>query len=304
MQPSARREYAITLAGGWRGQVLVDDSASTPSTAASNSLSGWRDWLQQLVDRPESLPGYQSVKYSAINEVVRARLGPSDSAATIIEVICKRSSPRGLVSRAMGIMGQSRARRNFRRGRALAERGLATAAPLALIEQSSRGESWIVTEYLPDLTDLDQIALTTLPNLGPRAAYRLKKGCILAVAELFAALERHAMHHRDLKATNILLSDAAATGSKHPRAYLVDLDGLRLRSWRRERDGRRRLMRLAASLAEYPTITRTDYARFLRQLAADGQWKQQMRSLALAAERYNRTADRRRGKKWETYGTK
>lgn len=294
------REYPLVLDRSWRGRVLITHPINDNEPAAAQLLSAWRDWLGRLIADPGSLPGYQQLKYSPVNEVILAIFADRAAGATGLEVICKRSSPRGPASGLLGLIGRSRGRRNFIRAKALADRGIGTAAPLAFLERRAGGESWIITEYLRNTVDLDQIALTRLPNLPPRECFRLKVRCISAVAELFSALDRHGMHHRDLKATNVLLSNSAGDSPGECHAFLVDLDGLRLSAWRRASSRRQRLTRLAASLVEYRAITRSDYARFLRRLLPGDDWRTQLRALAPAARRYNRAAETRRQRKWSS----
>lgn len=306
----------IALDGGWRGRI-VDLARGEEVTPC---LEDWRAWLLRLVDDPGQLPDYTALKQSRENEVLRARLG-TDGRGPL--VICKRSTPSGMMARLGLVVGRSRARRNFDWGILLGRVGIGTASPLAFIERRGGAESWLVTEYLDDVIDLDAIALTKLPHLNPTEARARKSAVIAAVARLFCDLEREKLHHRDLKATNILIRgwDAGGFGgcqsapaTQAMRAVLVDLDGLRVRARAAVRDRRQRLMRLAASLVDYPTITRTDYARFLRLLhlsERDGRecagsadrrtekdWKVEFRELAAAAGKYNRAASRRFDRKW------
>jgi len=277
--------------------VAAADSAESSGPAEARAdLELWRRWLSWLVTDASRLPGFVQLKYSSVNEVIKAMLSDIPDARSGRPVIAKRSSPGGLAARIMAVAGRSRARRNFHRGLRLARLGIGTAAPLAFVERPAGGESWLVTEYLADLVELDQIALTELPQMSPRDALRRKRVLIAEVARLFVQLRVHRIHHRDLKATNILVS-GWRTGTE-VRAFLVDLDGLRERSWRPIRHGRQRLMRLAASLAEYPSVTRSDYCRFLRSVVGADAWQAEWRRLQWAGAAYNASAEVRRGRKW------
>ncbi|UCF33680.1 MAG: hypothetical protein JSV78_15245 [Phycisphaerales bacterium] len=82
---------------------------------------------------------------------------------------------------------------------------------------------------------------------------------------------------------------------------LVDLDGL-TRRFSAEKGRRQRLVRLAASLAEYHTVSASDRARFLKRyrhqagLHPSG-WRAEWRKLASSVAAYNRRAKaRKRGK--------
>ena len=134
---------------------------------------------------------------------------------------------------------------------------------------------------------------------------QVKSALLAAVVDLCARLEADGLYHRDLKASNILLADWV--GRDGPvRPYLVDLDGvLRRPRWRAARRWRP-LVRLAASLADHVSITRTDYARFLKAyLAVSGErsedWKPRFRSLGRQMDEYVRRARLRKTDKLDGF---
>jgi tRNA A-37 threonylcarbamoyl transferase component Bud32 len=106
--------------------------------------------------------------------------------------------------------------------------GIATPAPLALIEERCgplRRRAWLISEFCP----------------GPNLLSHLSADCAppdeeaTAIVAVFAALYRHRISHGDLKATNLLWEEG--------RVVVIDLDGVvqhrsaaaHARAWRRDR---------------------------------------------------------------------
>ena len=287
-----------TLPGGWRA-VLWLNEGNDPVL---------HEWVAKTTDPPH-LSGYALLKYSASAHVFRADAPPGIGVA---QVVCKLSR-----ASSWGRFASSRASKNARRAQVLLSAGIGTAKPLAVLERGR--ESWLISEYLPELVDLDQFALTVVPRLDPFEVHRLKAAAINHVADLFARLLAAGLHHRDLKASNILISGSLAstgmmqTPSRHVSesrddlpAVILDLDGLRTWTLRRKAAERGRVTRLAASLLQYRSITRADYARFLRTyLAATnrdvGDWRTWFSQVASAASEYNRLAVARNSSKLGGY---
>lgn len=296
----------IHLPDGWIGRVLTRCQGVASHHAEPLELpdvNQWRGWLGELIANPAGMPGYAALKYSKTGEVFRARLPVGDKA---IDVICKQSRLRGLRRRIAGMLRPSRARRNFDRALSLLRADINTARPLALIERRlRRGETWLISEYLPDLIDLDHVTLRRLPGVDPNQARGIKDGIVNALIDVLDGLERHGLTHRDLKASNILMRHWDGDGGQ-ASAWLVDLDGLR--GGGRRATGRRRqqLARLAASLRGYDSVTRADHCRFLkgylsRQAVGADAWKQHFRRLAHQAADYAVRAQRRKTHKLDGY---
>ncbi|MEK7710531.1 MAG: lipopolysaccharide kinase InaA family protein, partial [Planctomycetota bacterium] len=202
----------ITLPAGWTGKVLTechDVTLDGDSPLRPPAIDPWRDWLAVLVEDSRRLPACKTLKYSGSVEVLRAQLPATvGSNENPLLVVCKRTALRGLVDRALAACRPTRARRNFDRAMQLLNAGIGTALPLALIERrSSDRSSWLVSACLTNVVDLDRVALTLLPRLERSAARAAKTATARAVADFFARLHRAGLHHRDLKASNILLAD-------------------------------------------------------------------------------------------------
>ncbi len=286
----------ITLAEGIRGEVLT--VCRRPRRGLPENLGtveDWRPWLTQLVADHSRLSGYAGLKYSRNAEVFRARFARQDNEP--IDVVCRFNRIDG---KGIPIFGQrSRSARNFGRGLRLLQTGIDTAMPLARLEHASgRGPSWWVTEYVADVIDLDQIVLMQLPQLDPRASHKVKADISNAIVELFVRLDDARLFHRDLKASNVLFINW--DGQKGPpQPILVDLDGLHGRRWWNRRRRWQPLIRLAASLKDYSSLTRSDFARFLGQyLRRNGtpamEWKARFRQLAQDATEYALSSQRRK----------
>lgn len=122
----------------------------------------------------------------------------------------------------------SRAWHSWREGHRLQFFGIATPAPLALVEERIgplRRRAWLITEYCPGKNLLEHLAVDCAPPDAEAAA----------LAGLFAAMQRMLISHGDLKATNLLWHDG--------KVFVIDLDATVQhrspaawqRAWRRDR---------------------------------------------------------------------
>lgn len=295
----------IELADGLRGEVLTQCHAPALSRQSSRllpSVEVWRTWLTQLVADYTALTGYSTLKYSRNGEVFRACLPMRQSEP--LDVVCRfnRTGDQGI-----SILGRpSRAARSLGRALRLLEVGIETAVPLAWIERKSHPrQSWLVTEYVADLVDLDQIVLSLLPQQDRRSSHKLKVGISEALVELVVRLEDAGLYHRDLKASNILFTHWDGRGGT-ARPMIVDLDGLhRLQWWNRRRQWQP-LIRLAASLMDYSALTHTDFARFLHRYlrrvdTSSMEWKAHFRRLADRASEYAERSQLRKSHKLDGF---
>lgn len=300
------RIETIRLSGGWRGKVLTGPVRG-PKPASGESQhrtlpdpDHWRAFLQKLITAPDALPDYAVLKFSRGGKVFRATFAIGECS---IAVIAKQSRLSGLRKHLSVAFSGTREARNFRRGLTLFASGVSTALPLAWLERRRpRREAWLITEFLDDLVDLDQVALGLLANLPRADRARIGRNVVSAVSDLLAALDDIGLTHRDFKASNVLLRN---WGEKHGpvSALLVDLDGISKAS---QRTRWQPIVRLAASLLAYPAVTRTDYARFLRaylSAGADGQadWKSHYRRIAAASAGYVQRAHGRKSHKLDGY---
>ena len=296
----------IRLPDRWSGLVLTGcpDATSTESSGRNlPTLAQWRPLLSQLVADPASLPGCEVLKFSKNGQVLRAQFVTHDLS---LNVICRQARARGLRRRVATLIRGPRERRNFNRALMLLEAGINTALPLAVIQRRvPRREAWLLTEFVENLTDLDQMALQHLPRMEAKRRRKTKDAIVTTLLDLLTRMERRNLSHRDLKASNILLVNWDK-GDGPASAWVVDLDGFGHAGSTRPGVQRRPLIRLAASLLGYRSITRSDYARFLRSYleqrgAPREAWKQHFLELAEQAEDYVVRAERRKTHKLDGY---
>ena len=296
----------VALDGVWSGFVLASGVAEISPHERRDRLptaEDWRSFLNQLVTDAAELPGYAPLKFSPSVEVIRGLI--SCAAGEPVAVVCKRARHTSARRRVLRALGASRERRNFERALRLLRGGINTAQPLALIERRAPPATWLVTRYIPNLVDLDQVALARLARVESLSLRSVKNAIIASVAELCTQIEREGLIHRDLKASNILLEHW--DGRDGPvRTILVDLDGLRPPRLWESRHNQRALLRLAASLAEHSWVTPTDRCRFLRAYlrqtsARPREWKGRFRAMQGPVMEYLRRARRRKSQKLDGY---
>lgn len=149
--------------------------------------------------------------------------------------------------------------RSWMFGQGLRERGLPSPRPLLVLHRHRGGlayEGYLLTEKICDAQDLHQF-MASLNAVASSERRVLLRRRIDQVAQLIRELHRRQLSHRDLKASNLLLT--AKNG-----LWLIDLVGIvdyaRLPRSRRVQN----LARLHASFHRSDLLTRTDKLRFLR----------------------------------------
>jgi tRNA A-37 threonylcarbamoyl transferase component Bud32 len=179
-------------------------------------------------------------------------------AGTVRPVIYKRFRVTARSDPWLTLLRRSPALRSWINGHGLRERCLPTARPLAVFHRQHGPlayEGYLLTEKIPEAVDLHRFvaSLTDLDEAERRCCLRRR---IEQVARLVSELHRRQLSHRDLKASNVLVSGDAV--------WLIDLVGVapyrRLSRRRRVQN----LARLHASFQNNPKLTRSDKLRFLR----------------------------------------
>ncbi len=294
--------YLAVDVENWKGEVLVQPAGEAGLPIHPNLGKRWREWLSSLINHPHSLPGVRVLKTSKTVEVLEARLALRDN-ETPVRVICKQVKIRGAKDALAGLFRRSSARRNFERASRLQKAGIGTATPLAWLERRSPRTSWLITEFLDDVIDLDAYVLTVLSRSTAGTDRALRNAIVRSLVEMFRGLQWGGLYHRDMKASNVLLANAGSKDNP-PRVCIVDLDGLSThRPWR---SYWKPIVRLAASLLQYPAVTRTDYARFLREylmeFGADRRaWRTHFTRLRKQAARYSQAAHKRKSDKLDGF---
>jgi tRNA A-37 threonylcarbamoyl transferase component Bud32 len=171
----------------------------------------------------------------------------------------------------VGKVRPTAALRSWVAGQGLRERSLPTPRPLAMLQSVRHGmlqEGYLLTEKIDDALDLHGF-LGRISTLSGADRRRCLRHLIDSLAKVLRHLHRCRVSHRDLKATNILVSHAGLGGETGSipddlRVWLIDLVGVtrnrRLRRPRRVQN----LARLHASFFQSAAVTRSDKLRFLR----------------------------------------
>lgn len=260
----------------------------------------WSDWLEKLLSNPAGLPGYCVLKEGGDTIVFAARLGPSTPVAV------KHSRRSGLAARLARLVRPSAEAQEFQMARVLTERGVATPRPIAWWGRSgSVCHALLVTHRVEYLRDLDQVVMVEVPRRGGSERAELKRRIARTLGRTLADFHRAGFTHRDLKASNILVQLLPEHGA-NPAIWLVDLKGVSYSPSRSTCREQRALIRLAASLLEHRTLTRTDYARFLTHYVGNpgGEsraWRALFADIARQAADYNRRAAKRKLGKIDGY---
>ncbi len=292
--------HEVPLDDGWCATVLSSNSETTMIVNITTGLSDqeWKSFCKQLLKKPSALAGFASLKTSKDGQVIQATIADG------VQVVCKQSRTRGVFRRIVAKLYRSSERQQFDIARKLLGCGISTALPYALLHKKIVSEGWLITQYLENSIDLDQVALAELPRMRG-AKQRLAKNTLISeLADLISKLHKHHIYHRDFKASNIL-----ATGlngeNLDVKVWLIDTEGIQFDINSQAKDDRS-LIRLIASLLDYRSVTRTDLARLLRQLevidaAEQCQWKPQLRELLQQASEYNERSRNRKSHKLDGY---
>jgi len=271
-------------------------------------------------DAPFRQPGiklYKDSRGSTVAEIDCVHAGTQRS------FIYKRFRVGSWTDPLASLVRPSPALRSWKFGHGFRERCLPTARPLMVLHRAKAGmhrEAYLLTEKIDNALDLHRFAshLATMPPEQSRPRIRI---AVDAVARALRHLHHWRLSHRDLKATNLIISldldrplapflpvDAVAPGVPIPSllplpawpVWFIDLAGVRQHT-RLPRSRRiQNLARLHASFHQSRQLTRTDKLRFLRRyllwnLVGKGGWKSWWKAIEEATTR-KVARNRRRGR--------
>ncbi len=198
--------------------------------------------------------------------------------------IYKRFSLRSSSDPWRNLIRLSPALRSWMLGHALRDRWLPTPRPLLVLHRRKGcrpGTGYLLAEKIQDARDLHQLAgeLATLADPQRQQALIV---VIEALARLIRKMHQRPVTHRDLKASNLLVTGNPAEGDC--QIHLIDLVGARLPGRASRARRLRDLTRLHASFHHHPLLSRTVKLRFLQMyrnwaLHGSAGWKQWWREL-------------------------
>lgn len=187
----------------------------------------------------------------------------------------------------------SPARREWGRVQQVAQRGIATATPLAWQEEKGLGPvsgSFLVTQAIPGGCPLDVYHRELLPALPPAVRRRVWRQLLVDFAALAARIHRAGIWHDDFHAGNFVVSLEKGLPRVDPatgrfRIHVIDLPGIHISaplgwravrgnfvalnaSWSQHVSPRDRYRFWRAYLAERPEMKLRSERNALRQIAA------------------------------------
>ncbi len=259
-----RRRAVDTNSGAGRATVV-------PMAATAGGWSETRRGALWLLHSPEVDPDLLLIAIERHREnVARGRdycehVGPGSSVSRVHAAFTGRASGldlavkwnhwRGWRGAASDGLRRSRARRALLGAQRLFPEGLCQPEPLAIAERR-RGpivlESFLFTRFLAGSQPLS----AAMPGL--QGDPRRRRAVLARLGDVIGRLHAAGLDHRDLKHSNLLLTDAGDIA-------LLDLDSLvppRAVNWRRRVRALGQLEAYATDL--YPWLPRTDRIRFLR----------------------------------------
>jgi tRNA A-37 threonylcarbamoyl transferase component Bud32 len=223
--------------------------------------------LAQLVNDPERLFRdfwHEPVKLTPASMMVTAEM-TLDGQPTAVAY--KRIRPRNVLKRVGSLAGRHRALNAWLLGHALLERGIATARPVAVVVPkglAQLGAGYVATEWIADAQNL-HLYLWRLARLPSAERLKQTRRTAVALGRLIGRMHAWRVAHRDLKGCNLLLSERGEA----VEAYLIDLDGVRIRRRLGYAEQVRNLARLAVSVEAHAWIRASDRRRFVAAYQAE-----------------------------------
>jgi tRNA A-37 threonylcarbamoyl transferase component Bud32 len=176
----------------------------------------------------------------------------------------------------------SKARKEYRKALAVAERGVPTVEPLALAENSDcfgARESILLTRSLDNTTQLNHFLENDLPAIPQPLRARVQHELARSLGRFIAGLHDSGILHNDMHCGNLLIKLDA--NDCQPQFYLIDLPSVRLSQtldWPRSRANLVMLNRWLLLFAN-----RTDRLRFWKAYSAarvSAPWNRDLMDLA------------------------
>lgn len=253
-------------------------------------------FLRHLAEDPEALLRenlHRPIKLSHSSMLVEAAV-PTATGTTVVGYKCYR--PRNAWKAFCAMFRSGRALRSWYLGQALFERKIPTARPLAICTQRRPRfgrRSYLATAWIEGAENLHLYGWRLAPRSVSERARRARQ-CADSLGRLVGRMHAWGVRHGDLKASNLLVVESPQT----VRAYVIDLDDVRIGRRIPPANSLADLARLAAGLEAHPWVSRTFGCRFLRAYARQFppgaiDWKALWRQTARACGQITRRKHRR-----------
>ena len=180
-------------------------------------------------------------------------------------VIYKQYYFKGWHEAACALVRDNQANRAWKCGRSLLLREIPTPAPLVLIEQYRYGmpvSSYLITECVDQAESIPHYLDRILPEHSENERKRIVRSIANISAKLLKKLHDHRVTHRDLKSSNILLTEQDDPALPHLK--LIDLDGVQTWQTVPLKQRIQNLSRFSVSFYSNRWISNTDRLRFMK----------------------------------------
>jgi tRNA A-37 threonylcarbamoyl transferase component Bud32 len=222
-------------------------------------LGAWRG--HRVTDTVVELPPDPLAPFAPGTPYPRLKDGPSSSVVILpYGVLLKRFRIKKKLTLVKNLFRPSTAMRSWINGHSLLDRGVATARPLLILEQRQRGvagEAVLAFEFLPDAVELKPALV--------KAGEVQRLALLDKLARLLKRMHHVGVSHRDLKASNILVTTIG-------EPVLIDLVGVTLGTKVADSVRQRDLARLAASFLTGEVLRHRHRLNFLRTYLGPSHW--------------------------------
>lgn len=258
------QDSSITTADPQSGQCPVTENVLTIARAGRRSVGlaelGWA-WLERFHSSPELL---FCATTAFLKHDVNRRAALVDVGLAESSLVCflKETSSRNWWVRFSVQFAELRSTNAWRQGLAMRAAGIRTPRPVALATFSQNGAyyEYLLTEVISNATTLDRWLGRRDASITATEYNTQRRFVAVELGTQIRRLHQHRFDHRDLKASNILVSESEAG----MQLWLIDLDGV----WRWPILPRSRqiqnLARLWIGVDRTQQVTAADALRFLK----------------------------------------
>ncbi len=288
------------LPDGWSAVAYTSGHPNVPSLRMRNvdlTRDYWKEALGFIHDCLSDTAVKRLHKRSQTAEVSELHIDwPSNGK---LGIICKQGYVDSVSQKlGTGFKGPKEWR-EFWRGHQLLQVGFPTPMPLACMWR--RAGVWhlqgrLITEFITDALPLDRaVRKIEARRRHVRSRADSLNALTRKLVEVVGRLGRQGLYHRDLKVSNILVSN----WESDPQPWLIDLDGIECEAQPRGPRLERSLQRLVSSLRASTDLGSAQYLRALKELLKtwqqpEAQWKSAWIEIRDGVDRLSRKQYHRR----------